>query len=308
MDLVLPPRWRVNSGCDFADHDDNNSFAAAGGFVAGRLEMRSYRPTIDVLEDRIVPATVRRFPVPAPPPVASQLRVVAPLNVETGRSFEVTVSALDKTNKVVPGFRGTVQFSLTNVDPNAALPTNYKFTAKDAGKHTFQFTLSAVGGQTIQTTAGAISGKTNVTVDARATHFGITTYGEVKADVPTIFNVVALDANNRPVRGYTGTVHFNSTDGFADLPANYRFTTADAGSKLFQATFSSTGTFTLVVADVADGSVTGGASVKVRSPWRTNQSVAPMYNPLYNAMYNPLWFANYPLYYGYGAGWVSPWF
>ena len=35
------------------------------------------------------------------------------------------------------------------------------------------------------------------------------------------------------VTGYTGTVHFTSTDNTATLPANYTFTAADKGVHTF---------------------------------------------------------------------------
>jgi adhesin/invasin len=35
------------------------------------------------------------------------------------------------------------------------------------------------------------------------------------------------------VTGYTGTIHFTSTDGTASLPANYTFTAADKGVHTF---------------------------------------------------------------------------
>jgi hypothetical protein len=221
------------------------------------------------------------------------LQVIIPQHVESGKAFDAVVRALDAQNKVVPGFRGTVHFSLTTADAGATLPVDYKFTAKDAGRHTFQITLSAVGPQTVNVATSSISGKANVIVDAPVTHFGITTYGKPVAGTPTIINVVALDANNRPVPGYTGTVHFTSTDFYASLPDNYKFTAADGGSRLFQVTFAATGKPTLAVTDVANGSLTGGIVVKVASPFR--------YSPY--AMLSPSWYG--PFYNNY---YLSPWF
>ena len=45
--------------------------------------------------------------------------------------------------------------------------------------------------------------------------------------------VKAVDAFGNTVTGYTGTVHFSSTDTQADLPADYTFTAADAGVHTF---------------------------------------------------------------------------
>ena len=47
--------------------------------------------------------------------------------------------------------------------------------------------------------------------------------------------VTALDAFGNIATGYTGTVHFTSTDGAAALPGNYTFTGGDAGVHTFRA-------------------------------------------------------------------------
>ena len=44
------------------------------------------------------------------------------------------------------------------------------------------------------------------------------------------FSVTARDPYNNTATGYVGTVHFTSSDGQAVLPANYMFTSGDAGS------------------------------------------------------------------------------
>ena len=45
--------------------------------------------------------------------------------------------------------------------------------------------------------------------------------------------VTALDAYGNMATGYTGTVHFTSSDGQAVLPANYTFIAGDAGVHTF---------------------------------------------------------------------------
>jgi hypothetical protein len=54
------------------------------------------------------------------------------------------------------------------------------------------------------------------------THFGVYTLGTALVGFPTLVLVVALDANNRAVAGYTGTVQFGSTDAGAILPESYQ--------------------------------------------------------------------------------------
>src|ERR1035441_5383493 len=60
----------------------------------------------------------------------------------------------------------------------------------------------------------------SVTVPPIATHFSVTASGAATASASFGFTVSALDAGNNLVTGYTGTVHFSSTDSTATLPAN----------------------------------------------------------------------------------------
>src|SRR5262249_35114600 len=50
------------------------------------------------------------------------------------------------------------------------------------------------------------------------------------AGVAGSFTVTALNADGTTASGYTGTVHFTSSDPQATLPSAYVFTAADAGS------------------------------------------------------------------------------
>ena len=56
------------------------------------------------------------------------------------------------------------------------------------------------------------------------------------AGVAGSFTVTAEDANGHVATGYTGTLHFTSSDAQAVLPANYTFVAADAGVHAFNAT------------------------------------------------------------------------
>jgi hypothetical protein len=74
--------------------------------------------------------------------------------------------------------------------------------------------------------------------------------------------VSAFDLAGNPDPGYTGTVHFTSSDDQAGLPADYTFTAADHGTHTFSATLRTAGTQTLTVDDsVAFASATASAQV-----------------------------------------------
>jgi hypothetical protein len=53
-----------------------------------------------------------------------------------------------------------------------------------------------------------------------ATHLSVTAPASVTAGTAFNFTLTALDASNKVVSGYSGTVHFTSTDGQAVLPPN----------------------------------------------------------------------------------------
>jgi hypothetical protein len=63
-----------------------------------------------------------------------------------------------------------------------------------------------------------------------------------------------VNANNA---GYTGTVHFTSSDPQAVLPADYTFTSADQGVHTFTATLKTAGTQSLTATDKATAGVFG---------------------------------------------------
>ena len=61
-------------------------------FRRSRPRTTSYRPRVEVMEERLVPAAYRSFaPVPAP---ATHFLVVVPKDVVKGQTFNVTVEAL----------------------------------------------------------------------------------------------------------------------------------------------------------------------------------------------------------------------
>jgi len=87
-------------------------------------------------------------------------------------------------------------------------------------------------------------------VAAPATHFAVA--GPSSNQAGKFFSVTAtsLDDWNRVVTGYTGTVHFTSTDACAVLPPDYTFTATDQGRHTF------TNAVKLVTADLENVMVT----------------------------------------------------
>src|SRR5262249_37061364 len=74
------------------------------------------------------------------------------------------------------------------------------------------------------------------------------------------FIVTAYDLYGNIAIGYRGAVHFNSTDGTANLPANYTFKASDNGAHTFTATFNAVGTQSLTATDTITPSIAGTQS------------------------------------------------
>jgi uncharacterized repeat protein (TIGR01451 family) len=98
-----------------------------------------------------------------------------------------------------------------------------------------------------------------------ATHFSVAAPTSVTSNVAFNFTVTALDAFNNTATGYTGTVHFPSTDGDVAtvLPADYTFTATDAGTHSFSAKLQTVGPQTITATDTAYPIITGTTSIAV---------------------------------------------
>jgi hypothetical protein len=88
------------------------------------------------------------------------------------------------------------------------------------------------------------------------------------AGTPGSLTVTALDQNGQLATGYTGTVHFTSSDGQATLPADYTFTAADRGQHTFTngVTLTTAGSPSLTVTDSSDPRLTATQSGIVVMP------------------------------------------
>src|ERR1035437_8216846 len=77
--------------------------------------------------------------------------------------------------------------------------------------------------------------------------------------------VTAQDTYGNTATGYTGTVHFTSSDGAASLPANYTFVAGDAGVHSFTGgvTLKTAGSRRVAGTDTVTGTITGSQTVTV---------------------------------------------
>jgi ELWxxDGT repeat protein len=159
-----------------------------------------------------------------------------PAAITAGTPGAFTVTAEDPFGNTATGYGGSVHF--TSSDARALLPINYTFTAADAGTHTFSATLFTAGTRSItatDTTTASLTGtEGSITVNpAKASKFLLRAPSNVTAGVPFSLTLTVQDAYGNVLTGYTGTVHFSSSDHTALLPSNYTFTAADQGVRTF---------------------------------------------------------------------------
>jgi hypothetical protein len=191
-----------------------------------------------------------------------------PSSTTAGVAHTFTVTALNANGTVNTGYTGTVQF--TSSDPQAVLPPAYTFTAADQGVHTFTVTLKAAGSQSItatDTATGSITGSESgiVIQPAAASKFVLSAPSSVSKGAKFSVTLTVEDAYGNVVTGYTGTVRFSSSDSTATLPANYTFTSADAGVHTFsnKVILRKKGTQTLTVTDTLNSALTATDNVTV---------------------------------------------
>jgi hypothetical protein len=230
--------------------------ARRGGRRDGAAPAPGFRPRLECLEDRTLLTAATHF------------LVLAQQTANVGQPAYVEVIALDASNHRAQDYTGTVQ--ITSTDPKATLPANYTFQAGDRGVAVFTVTPATTGTETItatDTAAASVTGNVAVQVNAAAvaTHFLVLARPNALAGSATSVAVVALDASNRPVRNYTGTVRLTSTDAQTALPADYTFQAGDHGVHVFTVTPGATGTETITATDTAAASVTGNVAVQVNA-------------------------------------------
>jgi hypothetical protein len=178
-----------------------------------------------------------------------------------GAAHNVTVTAYDPYNNVATGYGGTVHF--TSSDGQAALPSN---STLSSGTRTFSATLKTAGSQTItatDTVTSTITGsQSGITVNPAATSsFSVSGFTDpTTAGAAHTFTVTANDAYGNVTTGYSGTVHFTSSDGQATLPSN---STLSSGTGTFSATLKTAGSQTITATDTVTSTITGSQSVTV---------------------------------------------
>jgi hypothetical protein len=87
--------------------------------------------------------------------------------------------------------------------------------------------------------------------------------------------VTAVDPGNNLVPGYTGTIHFNSTDPLAQLPPSFVFTAGNHGQHGFAVTLKKVGSRTIIATDTADLFTAGRVTETVTPAQATHFALVP---------------------------------
>ncbi len=194
-----------------------------------------------------------------------------PATVTAGSPQSVTVTLEDQFGNVATDFTGAVH--LASTDHKAMLPSDYTYMLGDAGTHIFTgVVLTTAGTQSviadIVATPSIDSSESTLVTAAATSQLVITDLPPevVSGVMPRTMPVItAEDQYGNITPGYTGTVHFTSTDNQATLPPDTTFDGKTGMITLTCAEFQlvTVGTQSLTVTDVNNPSITGSASTSV---------------------------------------------
>ena len=179
--------------------------------------------------------------------------VTADATATAGTPANFTVTAKDGANNTVTSYSGTAKF--TSSDVQAVLPANSTLIS---GVGSFSATFKTAGSQTVtatDTASSTIHGTSNnVTVSAAgAASLLVDVSSPAFVGLATVMHVNPIDQYGNAVNGYTGTLHFTSTDGGATLPADGAFTNGFYNNVIFL----TLGTQTVTATDTSTPSITG---------------------------------------------------
>jgi hypothetical protein len=144
----------------------------------------------------------------------------------------------------------------------AALTSSTSCDDTSVPNGTYHYTVTAV----FRSWTATSTASGDVVLAAGLDHFAVTAPASATAGSSFNVAVAAKDASNTTLTGYSGTVHFASSDpGSPVLPSNYTFVAGDNGSHTFTngVTLKTTGSQTITVNDAAQTSKTGTATVSV---------------------------------------------
>ena len=237
----------------------NGSFGFADELVATPATTGARAWTTGYATPWAAIAVALRVTGATPPPPT--LRLAMPQTATAGSAFTMGVTAVDATGNTITSYGGTVHFRSTDTASGVVLPPDAMLVN---GQGSFSATLQTPGSQTVtatDTTAPQITGSASLAIYARATKLELALPANATAGAPFAATVTAKDANGNVAVGYSGTVHFTTTDTGQGvvLPAD---ATLQGGTGTFNVTLVTAGSRSITVADAAAQlSATGSLTV-----------------------------------------------
>jgi len=148
--------------------------------------------------------------------ISAQILILGGLgqSATAGVAQGVTVTLTDTFGNMATGYVGTVHF--TSSDGQALLPVDYNFYKRRSRQTTFQVTFKTTGSQSLtvtDTANSALKATANSSVTTSAQLVVLSRLGQsATAGTPQNITVTLTDNFGNVATGYTGTVHFASSD------------------------------------------------------------------------------------------------
>ncbi len=183
----------------------------------------------------------------------NQLVLMLPMTGTAGTAETLSITAADAYGNVVTTNNDTINLSTS--DAQAVLPASVDLAS---GTASVMFTPKTSGTQSVTatdatTTSITRTAATTVTA-AAAVKFVVAGAPGGTAGSAESFTVTAKDIYGNTATGYTGTVHFTSSDSTATLPADATLTN---GTGTFSATLKKAGSDSITATDTTTASITG---------------------------------------------------
>jgi hypothetical protein len=196
-----------------------------------------------------------------PAAAASYRLTTLPGAATAGQSLVLTVTVLDVFGNIATAYTG--QMRMVSGDPHDILPPAGSFVN---GQRSVSLAFTKVGSHiaTVQDVALTLqSADTNAVAISPAAPFRVAVapaHPTTIAGTSEAFTATLFDFYDNLSTNYTGTLHFAATDPQADVPADFAFGAADAGSHGFSITLKTAGSESLAVSDTVVAGLSGSAA------------------------------------------------
>ncbi|MBJ6759422.1 Ig-like domain-containing protein [Myxococcaceae bacterium JPH2] len=242
--------------------------SAESAVISGLTAGQNYHVALRVTDNQGLSARSASLAVSTQDPQVSQIAFVTqPVDGTSGTALaDVRVALQDSSGATVTKATSAVTLSLTGQSSFPAVTQ----TAVN-GVATFSgLRVDTAGSYTFTATSGSLPAVTSQSFTVRAgAAVSLSLVGLVApviAGASQSVEVTVKDAAGNVATGYTGTVHFTSTDAQAVLPANFTFSSADAGHKVFSGvTLKTAGSQTVTATDTVNAALTASLTVEVSS-------------------------------------------